>query len=181
MTPDFDLTDAPRLDWAQVQWFARQTLPDGSRLPREALTDLAAHARIVRGVRAPDGRFDPQPEGRGFIAFDQGDDVVLWQPNTGELATWQGRAFALGENAIISAATYSFDNCLVIHADPLEWLTDLHGSSIVVLDWSQAFDRLRDAPRVAIAEELLPLYQQHMRPPRMPELFIIPNNRRAAA
>jgi hypothetical protein len=43
-----------------------------------------------------------------------------------------------------------------------------------------AFDRLRDCPRIAVAEHLLPLYRRHMQPASMPELLIIPEQRRAA-
>jgi hypothetical protein len=45
---------------------------------------------------------------------------------------------------------------------------------------SIGFDRLRDAPRIALAESLLPLYRRHMKPTRTPELFIISDKRKAA-
>ena len=53
----------------------------------------------------------------------------------------------------------------------LAWAVDAASDGIVILDWSRAFDRLRDAPRIAMGESLLPLYKQHMRPCRMPEVF----------
>jgi hypothetical protein len=47
------------------------------------------------------------------------------------------------------------------------------------VDWTRAFDRLRDAPRIAIEEELLPLYRRFMKPARVPDLFVIAGERKA--
>ena len=137
--------------------------------------------RIALGHKAPDGRFEPDPSGGRWYTFDvvDADDIVFWQRDTGDIATWDGRAFALGQERIGEAATYSFDCALNIFASPLDWLrADRDG--IVVVDWCLAFDRLRDAPRIAIAESLLPLYRRHMKPARMPDLFVIPARRCAA-
>jgi hypothetical protein len=49
-----------------------------------------------------------------------------------------------------------------------------------VLDWNSTFDRLRDVPRIAIAETLLPLYRRHMKPARMPAVSVITNGKLAA-
>ena len=128
-----------------------------------------------------DGLFDPDPAGQRWFAFDEVgyDDVVLWHRETNTNARWFGRAFALGAEAIETAATYSFDCTLNIFRDPLEWLRSGR-DGIVVLDWSLAFERLRHAPRIAIKESLLPTYRRHMRPSRLPELFVIPERRQAA-
>jgi hypothetical protein len=77
------------------------------------------------------------------------------------------------------ASTYAFDCALNIFSSPLDWLR-AERDGIVVIDWSRAFDRLRDAPRITIAEELLPLYRRQMKPRSMPELFVIQAERRAA-
>ena len=137
--------------------------------------------RIATGHKASDGRFEPDPSGNRWCAFEveDVDDIVFWQPDTDALATWDGRAFALGQEVIGEAATYCFDCSLNIFASPLDWL-QAKRDGIVVLDWTIAFDRLRDAPRIAIAESLLPIYRRYMKPARIPELLIIPARRCAA-
>ncbi|MDC7742832.1 hypothetical protein [Rhizobium binxianense] len=155
----------------------------GWLLPRH-LTWLRAHGvpmaaivqpepvRLARGYRAADGRFDPDPSGPDWFAFAERDDLVFWRPKTGSLATWAGRSFALGEAAIGNAATYSFGSALHIHADPLSWL--IHGrNGTVMLDWRHAFDQLRECPRIAVDDRLLPIYRRHMRPARMPDVFLL--------
>ena len=76
--------------------------------------------------------------------------------------------------------TYAFDCYLHIHASVLDWLVD-SGRGIVVLRWDLAFDLLRDAPRIAIVEALLPTFQRAMRPGRLPELAVLASKWRAAA
>ena len=145
-----------------------------------ALAMPAAMLVAVGNVRR-DGLFDPDPAGHRWFAFDEfgSDDVVLWHQETNASARWFGSAFALGADAIETAATYSFDCALNIFRDPLDWLRSGR-DGIVVLDWSLAFERLRHAPRIAIEESLLPTYRRHMRPARSPELFVIPERRQAA-
>lgn len=105
-------------------------------------------------------------------------DLVLWDPHSGELITRAGRAFAIGTDNVHAGAGV-FDH-LRIHASPLDWLRD-RGRGLVVVDWQQTFDRLRDIPRVAVAEAVLPQYRQAMKA-RLPHLSVIPSdNRRAAA
>jgi hypothetical protein len=92
-----------------------------------------------------------------------------------------GRAFALGQAVIDDPSTYSFDCNLNIFADPLEWLRAKRDGIVVLPNkWLLTFDRLRDVPRVAIVEQLLPLYRRHMKPSRLPELMILPERRQAA-
>lgn len=136
--------------------------------------------QIARGHKARDGLFEPYPSDR-WHAFpvSAADDIVFWQKKTGKIATWTGRTFALGEEIIGEASTYSFDCALNIFSDPLDWLR-ARRDGIVVLDWNRAFDRLRDAPRIAVAEDILPLYRRHMKPARMPRLLVFPSRRRAA-
>jgi hypothetical protein len=134
---------------------------------------------MTSGVRHQDGRFDFVADGPRWLAFEEDEDFVFWQPRTGELATAEGRTFALGEALIDDAWTYSFDCSLNIFKSPLEWL-QAKRDGIVVVDWPSAFDRLRDCPRVAVAEAMLFNYRRHMKPPRMPEVYVIPERSRAA-
>jgi hypothetical protein len=130
--------------------------------------------KIARGHIAHDNRFEPDAEGERWFAFSEvdADDIVFWHRTTGRLATWCGRAFALGQTRIGEAATYSFDSSLNIFDSPLEWLR-ARRDGIVVLDWTRAFDNLRDAPRIAVVEPLFPVYRRHMRPNRLPQLFVL--------
>ena len=68
---------------------------------------------------------------------------------------------------------------LRIFADPLDWLRAA-GNGLVIVDWRQTFDRLRDVPRVAVAEEILAQYRRAMQPP-VPELAVIAKERRLVA
>ena len=137
--------------------------------------------KVAIGHVGPDGLLEPNCFGKRWLAFEEpgSDDTVFWHPRTQVLARWSGRAFALGQDVVDNPGTYSFDCALNIFDDPLGWLR-ARRDGIVMLDWSRAFDRLRDAPRIAIAESLLPLYRRHMRPARVPELFVVPSKRRAA-
>lgn len=140
--------------------------------------------RIAHGRVAHDGVFEPDPSGDRWCAFEEADvaDIVFWQPRTRTLSSWIGRAFALGQSTVDRPETYSFDCNLNIFADPLDWLLAKR-DGIVVLPgkWPLAYERLRDAPRIAVAESLLPLYRRHMKPRRMPELFVLPERQRRAA
>ncbi|RLP22753.1 hypothetical protein [Mesorhizobium sp. YM1C-6-2] len=135
---------------------------------------------VAVGDLGQDGHFEGADTGARWLAFEQERDLVLWQPRRRLLVSECRRAFALGEDIVDNPGTYAFDCNLNIFADPLEWLR-ANRDGIVIIDWRRAFDRLRDVPRVAIAEALLPTYRQAMRPGRMPELLVIPERRRAAA
>lgn len=135
--------------------------------------------RFARGYRAHDGIFEDAADGGEWLVFEGPNDVIYWHPATGALATRWNRAFALGEEIIDQAATCSFDCNLNIFNDPIEWLRNMR-DGIVVLDWDQAFERLRDCPRVAVAEKLLETYQRAMRPKHLPELFVLVAGRIAA-
>lgn len=134
---------------------------------------------LARGERLANGRFEAIETGPHWFVFDEPEDIVFWQPRTGQLATYEGRAFALGEDAIHNPATFSFDGHLNIFSDPLDWLRAKR-DGIVVLDWTRAFDWLRDCPRVSVDEKVLPLYKRHMHPPQLPELYVQTGWRAAA-
>jgi len=135
---------------------------------------------VAVGRVGADGYFEAQDSGLRWLAFEQEHELVLWQPRTRQLVSERRRAFALGEDIIYNPGTYAFDCNLNIFAEPLDWLR-ANRDGIVVIDWLRAFDRLRDVPRIAIAEALLPTYRQQMKPGRMPELLVIPAARRYAA
>lgn len=160
--PDFDTF--PHVPFAAFDWLRKQGVLT------ETLIALMP-VREAAGVVAYDGRFDAAPDGKKFIVFEEPEDAVFWQPISGELATWNGRAFALGQDNIDNPGTYSFDCALNVFADPLDWLRN-KCDGCVVLDWSRAFDRLRDCPRIVIDERLLFQYRRHMKPAHMPALSV---------
>lgn len=159
-------------DQEKLSWLVKQGVPITAMI-------RPAPLMITTGFKAEDGVLEYSAEGETWIAFEQQEDFVFWQPRTDAIATFANRAFALGEETIGDPATYAFDCALNIFASPLEWLL-ARRDGIVLLDWTRAFDRLRDVPRIALAEALLPLYRRYMQPARMPELFIIPQHRSAA-
>lgn len=139
--------------------------------------------QIAIGGIAGDGLFEPHAAGQRWCAFAQGDqdEIVFWHRTSGAMTSWTSRCFALGEQIIGDPATFSFDCALNIFADPIDWLRARRDGIVILPDrWSDAFDRLRDCPRIALAERLLPLYRRHMKPSHMPELTVIPDRRRAA-
>jgi hypothetical protein len=136
--------------------------------------------KVATGDIGQHGYFEAANSGPRWLAFEQEHDLLLWNPRGRLLVAESRRSFALGEDIVDNPSTYAFDCNLNIFAEPLEWLR-ANRDGIVVIDWSRAFDRLRDVPRIAIAEALLPTYRLFMKPGRMPELLVIPTARRAAA
>lgn len=168
-----EVTEYPPTE--QLDWATWLTLVEGG-VPNDMLLSLIT-LRTIRGHRGDDGFLDLDDAGDPFLCFyeETSDDVIFWSPTTGEIATWWGRAFALGEENIACRDSYIGDTSLYVHATPWGWLQD-RGEGIVVVDWSQAFDRLRDCPRVAVGEQVLKTYRGAMRP-SLPEVFVM----RAAA
>lgn len=125
---------------------------------------------IAYGYRGDDGRFERDRNGQTWLAFAEPDDTVYWHPQTGQVATYYGRAFALGELTITNAATYALDDSLKIFGSVAQWIA-ANGKGIFVLDWRHAFDRLRYAPRVEVDEQVEALYRRHMKP-RLPVMQV---------
>jgi hypothetical protein len=158
---------------AEIDWLiARGVSPAAIIHPSLIMT--------CRGSRAKDGRFEGDPGGQRWFVFSEQHDLVFWNPLTGEIATDTGRAFALGEELIGNPATTAFDQYLTIFANPLQWLRN-ERRGIFVLNWQFAFDRLRDVPRIAVAEPLLATYHKMMKPRHMPRLAVLPKTERVAA
>lgn len=168
-----DALQYPPIEFDRFAWLLKAGVPVETLI---ALTPL----RIATGRRAEDGIFEDDAAGTGFLVFEEPEDVIFWQPRTGEIATTFNRAFALGQEAIDNPGSYSFDSNLNIFSDPLDWLRN-RCDGCVVLDWRRAFDRLRDCPRIAISEDLLFLYRRHMQPSHMPSVSVIATRKAVAA
>lgn len=137
------------LSWPQFQWLLAHGVP----APHIVYPCLPEHH--------VDG------EGRNWLHFP--DDDFDWQPRLG--LTKGG--WCLGEDAVYESTTYWNGAALRIFETPLDWLK-AGRTGVVIRDWSYAFDRLRDVPRVSVPKALATVYKKAMRPVRVPELAIIP-------
>jgi hypothetical protein len=130
--------------------------------------------RLAIGRSDTLGYFIDDDNGEDWIVFAADGDLIYWQPKTGTFATSFRRAFAITEERIVNPATYFAGDGLRLFNNPVEWLKDAR-RGVVVLDWTKAFDRLRHCSRVVMRESLFRLYEQHMKPAQMPEVFILPD------
>ena len=64
------------------------------------------------------------------------------------LGAGRERRSPLARNASTIPSTFAFDCGLNIFASPIDWLR-ARRDGICVIDWTRAFERLRDAPRIA--------------------------------
>lgn len=127
---------------------------------------------LAYGFKAADGCFEEDLDGEPWLVFPEAADCIFWQPRSGAMARWTNRGFAIGEDVVYNAATYAFDRCLNIFENPIHWLRAGRDGCVIV-DWSQAFDRLRDCPCIAVAEGLLEKLEHHFQPPRLPEILVL--------
>ncbi|NKK95253.1 MULTISPECIES: hypothetical protein [Rhizobium] len=173
---DSDYFDSPPLGWLlprHIDWLIACGVSTAAIVEPEPI-------RLIHGFRGHDGFFEVDQSGPAWLAFRECEDICFWRPESEELARWTGRAFALGEQAVDNAGTYSIGHCLQVFRTPLCWLKGGR-DGIVVIDWERAFDELRHCPRVAVDENLLPVYSRHMRPRRLPEVYVLPERRGVAS
>jgi hypothetical protein len=109
------------------------------------------------------------------------DELIAWQPRTGELASWRGVAFALGENAIWNPASWFAGDALKVHRTPLDWLR-ANREGIVVVRPRLCYAMLHHVPRIACddlkhAEQLKRL----CRPPKPCTRFLVSSEEAEAA
>jgi hypothetical protein len=104
----------------ELKWLLRQGV-DGDVMATPAIR--GATVRFDRG-----GVFDFDPDGVRAVIFrsdDRGEaiDLVAWQPTTGQLATWRGAGFCIGDvDRVFCPSTYFAGDALAVHKSPLEWL-----------------------------------------------------------
>jgi hypothetical protein len=94
-------------------------------------------------------------------------DIAAWQPRTGELASWRGQAFCLGDlDDLFNPAIYFAGGTLPIHASPLEWLRASR-DGIVIMRPELTYSYLRNVQRLAFSDAALAgLVRTRLRPPR---------------
>lgn len=91
-----------------VIWLTRQGVP--------AVTVIRLMPiMMARGIINTAGYFDPNDTGEPFIAFQEPEDTIFWHPVADRIGTLLRRAFALNEDWIGNACTYSFDANLNIY------------------------------------------------------------------
>jgi hypothetical protein len=92
-------------DDAMVQWLLRQGIDEAALLNPYPIG--AAKVRFLAG-----NTFDLDPDGDRALTFRATDvddviDLIAWQPRTGQLASWRGVAFCLGDvDDTFNPATY---------------------------------------------------------------------------
>jgi hypothetical protein len=162
------LTD---LDADQLRWFMHRHGVSDIAL----LQPMAIRAATVNFLDA--STFDFDPSGMQALIFEvvEGDlhiDWCAWQPKTGQLASWEAKAFALGQDAIFNPATYFMGSMLRVHRTPLEWL-QAERDGIVVVQPRFAHAYLRNA-RISCADHAMAKQlSEWIRPPiSKAEIFI---------
>jgi hypothetical protein len=167
-----DLDRYPNISRQQFQWLMDQGVP------LRVLTALLP-IPVATGRRRSDGLFEETSDGRAFLVLPESDDLVYWQPRTGEIATATGRAAILGESDIFDPATYAFGGALQLHETPLHWLANACEGAVVI-DWGRAYNFLRHAVRVVVPEGLVSEYREHMRPTDLPQVLVALDEKVAA-
>jgi hypothetical protein len=100
--------------------------------------------------------FDIDPRGQRALTFraeDRGEviDLIAWSPISGELASWRGIAFCLGDlDQIFNPATYFMGGVLRLHRSPLEWLR-ANRDGILIVQPQLAYACLRNACRLSFS------------------------------
>jgi hypothetical protein len=136
MTLPWNRPEQHEFDWLRSQGVSEEALDEYPHIG-------AAYVQF-------DGSHFEEAEGRRraltFVIYDCGEfiDFAAWQPQTGELATWRGAGFAIGQDQIFNPATYFDGGDLRVHADPLAWLkADREGIVIVKPELTYAYLRNR--------------------------------------
>lgn len=172
MNPFSNMETFRALDRRHIRWLNQKGV-ERKVIPNKTSIFLAT------GIRANDGYFEENEDGSDWLIFIQQGDIVFWQPETDQYATWNGHAFALWEHLIWNAGSCSLGNALNIYADPIDWLRN-NRNGIVVFDWKRAYFMLGYCPRICLPECLVTTYQQYMRHPHKPEVFVRADGRIAA-
>jgi hypothetical protein len=163
------------LPWCQpesreIDWLRSQNLLDAALnvLPRIGAASVVFLGNV----------FEEASDGQRALTFPIHDcgkfiDFAAWRPRTGQLGTWCGVGFAIGQDQIFNPATYFDGGALRVHRTPLDWLrADRDGIVIVKPELTYAY--LRNVRRLSFAD---PAHARHverwLEPPRGgPELLI---------
>jgi len=112
-----------------------------------SVTSLNSKANSIKARRV----FDFDEAGERALVFIEDHDLIAWQPRTGQLASWRGVAFALGESAIWNPASWFMGGGLKVHRTPLEWLKD-DRRGICIVRRELTYAMLKHVPRLVFAD-----------------------------
>jgi hypothetical protein len=113
----------------ELKWLLRQGIAG------DTMASPVIRGGLVRFER--DGVFDFADGIRAVIfrSDDRGEpvDLVAWQPKTGQLATWRGVGFCIGDvGRVFCPSTYFAGDALAVHKSPLEWLSSGRDGIVIV-------------------------------------------------
>jgi hypothetical protein len=129
----------PKLDYpteSEILWLFEQGVSDTAMLSPTLI-------RAAKVLFLDNNTFDFDGEGIRAVVFEEGDDLIAWNPKRNLLATWGGVAFALREEAIWNPASCFMGSALRVHRTPLEWLV-ANRDGIVILQPRFTYAYLRD-------------------------------------
>ena len=165
-TPDWAATlPLSGLRQLHLDWFLQQGVPPLAIVQPSPIM-------VAKGNRAHDGYFDHDPEGPDWITIEESNDLFYWRVKTGELASEFNRGFALGEDILRNPGETAFGQPIRIFASPLPWFRQQR-RGLVILHWDWTFDYLRDVEHVAVDPAILPIFQRHMKPKRLPKVSLL--------
>jgi hypothetical protein len=148
----------------QGAWLVKQGVP-----PEALLDPTPVGAANV--CFHDDGTFAASASGTAVLTFRVADvdavdiDLAAWSPRTGELASWYGRAFALGEDQIFNPASFFAGAALRIHEDPLAWLC-AGREGICIIKPEVTYAMMRHVPRVTFADfDFAKTFETWIKPP----------------
>jgi hypothetical protein len=138
------------LDFATLQWFSVRCVSPLNLF--QTGVGWSDYVRLDDVVFLPRGAFEfsryksdyPAEPVLTFVCWDAlGDpqDICAWQPVTGKIATWIGRAALLGEDNLNAP---QLNGGLHVHPDALAWFRAKR-SGVVIVDPRRAAAMLRDA------------------------------------
>ena len=100
-------------------------------------------------------------------------DLIAWRPESGELASWTGAAFCLGDyDDISNPATYFDGGSLLVHREPLSWLRASREGIVVVRP--ELIPLLRTSTRITCADYEAALDLERQMVPRATAQILIP-------
>ncbi len=174
--------DLQPLRQPEIDWLVAQDVPG------RALGNADQHGDVLKlayGSTTNDAWFGQQPDGQPHIAIliyawpDDPIDIAVWQPRTGGIGSYFGRAAAFGEAQIENPATYSFGGGLTVHKTPLEWLI-AERKGICIIRPERVAARLSKVPKLIAADVAHGRQIEKLIQPRMPQVCVLASRRDVA-
>ena len=146
-------------DEREIRWLLAQGVSDTAMLKPTPIR--AGNVRFLDGAT-----FDFDAGAARALIFTEERDLVAWSPRTGQLASWRGVAFALGEEAVFNPASWFVGFGLHAYRLPLDWLC-AGREGIVIVRPRLTYAMLRHVPRLIVEDvELGRQLRRWLRPPK---------------